>query len=121
VSISHVRCFSLPSNTLPFERWPVILWNDGDMEILQLYHVDETGFCNYLTHYGMGKHTTSEGKMYLQSSIAWKVNDLGNLRPLCVCAQHLTWTIFVREEASLAGDTPGGNPEKFLPFVEHRD
>jgi len=121
VSISQARCFSLPSNTLPFDRWPVILWNDGGMEILQLYHVDDTGFCNYLAHYGMGKHSTSEGKMYLQSSIAWGVNRLGNLWPLCVGAQHLTWTIFVRKAASLAGDTPVGDPEKFLPFLEHRD
>jgi hypothetical protein len=98
--ISNARCFLLPSNTEPYDRWGGMFWNEGEMEILRLYHVDESGFCNYLTHYGKGKHSTPEGKKYRQSAIGWQVNDFESLWPLCVGAQHLTWTTLVREEAS---------------------
>ena len=105
-SISCPRCFVLPSNTVPYDRWAGMLWNEGNMEILQLYHVDESGFCNYLTHYGEGKKSTSEGKKYVKSAIGWQVNALEKLWPLCVAAQHLTWTTFVREAASSPLDRP---------------
>jgi len=122
-SISCPRCFVLPSNTVPYDRWAGMLWNEGQMEILRLYHVDESGFCNYLTHYGEGKHSTTEGKKYVKSAIGWHVNALENLWPLCIAAQHLTWTTLVREEASppLDRQTQAGGHEKYFLFSEYAD
>jgi hypothetical protein len=97
--ISNAHCFVLPSNTLHYDLWAGMLWNEGDMEILQIYYIDEIGFCNYLTHYGKGKYRTANGMWYSHSAIGWQVCDLENLRHLCVAAQHLTWTTLVRPQS----------------------
>jgi hypothetical protein len=102
--ISNAHCFVLPSNTLHYYMWAGMLWNEGDMEVLQIYYIDETGFCNYLTHYGKGKYRTANGMRYAHSAIGWQVCDFENLTHLCVAAQHLTWTSLVRPQSQARVD-----------------
>jgi len=97
--ISNSRCFRLLSFTESYDHWPVMTWNEGDMEILRLFHVDsQTHFCNFLTHYGRGKRSFSNGKRWEHSAISWQVNDLTVLKALCIAAQHLTWRRQSRED-----------------------
>ena len=90
-AISNSRYFRLLSFTESYDHWPVMTWNEGQMEVLRLFHVDsETHFCNFLTHYGWGKRSFSDGKRWEHSAISWQVNDLTVLKALCIAAQHLT-------------------------------
>lgn len=89
VQISNSQAFVFPTSA---GSWGVMLWKEGEMEILRLFLVDGTGFVNMLTHYGRGKESTSTGKQYWESAISWQVNHLNNLKMLWIRAQHLTWT-----------------------------
>ena len=107
--ISNSRCFRLLSFTESYDHWPVMTWNEGDMEVLRLFLVDsQTHFCNFLTHYGRGKRSFSNGKNWEHSAISWQVNDLTVLKALCIAAQHLTWRRQSREDEILS-----------LPMHEH--
>jgi hypothetical protein len=78
-------CYSL---TADYERWPVVQWNEGDVEVLRLYHLEDSS-CSWLTHYGLGKHWTPAGKNWLQASVSWSVRNRRSLRSLFVASQHL--------------------------------
>ena len=92
-TMKDFRPFVLPSLCEAHDCWPVLMWNEGELEALRLFHVDEDGstFCNFLTHYASGKRTDGNGKDWMSSAIYWSVSDLRVLRSLFVASQHLTW------------------------------
>ena len=74
-----------------------MLWREGEMEILKLFQVDDTGFLGVLTHFSMGKQSTSVGKQSWQAAISWQATGADNLKTLWIAASCLTWTPLVRD------------------------
>jgi hypothetical protein len=88
--ISNCRASVLHSLTAGYDRWPVFQWNEGDIEVIKIFNInDEYPSCNWLAHYGCGKHSTRTGKEWKRSAICWSVGDTRGLRSLVVASQHL--------------------------------
>jgi hypothetical protein len=91
-------CYSL---TTDYERWPVVQWKEGDVDVLRMYHLEDSS-CSWLTHYGLGKHWTPAGKDWLQAAVSWSVHDQTSLRSLFVASQHLKgslrWSDMLNEQ-----------------------
>lgn len=114
-SLSSCRAWVLYSLTPDYGQWPIVEWREGDMEMMAIFHFDDDyhgdGFCDCLTHYSSGKHSSSGEKGWIQQSICWTVNGLNSLKSLVVAMQHLLG----RFKALPSGNMPHESMENLLP------
>jgi len=87
--ISKFKCSVYDSLTELSQRWVLLEWTEGDLEILCLAEVEIDGFCNFLTHSGLGKQSSEEGKRWTWSAVGWTVSDFSVLQSLFLAAQYV--------------------------------
>lgn len=85
---SNFRASVIYSLTADYDYWPVVDWKERELEVRTLFHVDEDGFCNCVSHYASGKHSISAGKDWIQSAMCWTVSGPSSLKSLVVAVQH---------------------------------
>lgn len=81
----------LRSLTTEYNDWAMLEWREGEVEAMTLIHVgDSENFsCDRITHYGLGKHSTSTGKDWKQGAISWSFGEMSSLESLVVAVHHV--------------------------------
>lgn len=81
----------LRSLTTEYNDWAMLEWREGEVEVLTLIHVGdgENFSCDRITHYGLGKHSTSSGKDWKQGAISWSFGEMSSLESLVVAVHHV--------------------------------